>query len=121
MALTFKEVRRLFQVPTSGRVRLGDYDPGWAAHKQFKDLTKDELKARASEFLQRNIADLADAQERLYASDTHSVLIVLQASDRQGRHDQARNVWREPRRGARSLPSRSPRAKSAITTFCGGT
>ena len=60
MALTFKEVRRLFQVPTRGRVRLGDYDPGWAASKQFKDLTKDELKARASEFLQRNIADLAE-------------------------------------------------------------
>jgi hypothetical protein len=70
VALTFKEVRRLFQVPTRGRVRLGDYAPGWAADKQFKDLTKDQLKARAAEFLQQHVADLADAQERLYASDT---------------------------------------------------
>jgi PPK2 family polyphosphate:nucleotide phosphotransferase len=92
VALTFKEVRRLFQVPTRGRVRLGDYDPGWAAHKQFKDLTKDELKARASEVLQRNIADLADAQERLYASDTHSVLIVLQASDAAGKDGTIKHV-----------------------------
>jgi PPK2 family polyphosphate:nucleotide phosphotransferase len=92
VALTFKEVRRLFQVPTRGRVRLGDYDPGWAASKQFKDLTKDELKARASEFLQKNVADLADAQERLYASDTHSVLIVLQASDAAGKDGTIKHV-----------------------------
>jgi PPK2 family polyphosphate:nucleotide phosphotransferase len=92
VALTFKEVRRLFQVPTRGRVRLGGYDPGWAASKQFKDLTKDELKARASEFLQKNVADLADAQERLYASDTHSVLIVLQASDAAGKDGTIKHV-----------------------------
>jgi len=92
VALTFKEVRRLFQVPTSGRVRLSDYDPGWAASKQFKDLTTDQLKARAAEFLQRNVADLADAQERLYASDTHSVLIVLQASDAAGKDGTIKHV-----------------------------
>jgi PPK2 family polyphosphate:nucleotide phosphotransferase len=92
VALTFKEVRRLFQVPTRGRVRLGGYDPGWAASKQFKDLTKDELKARASEFLQKNVADLVDAQERLYASDTHSVLIVLQASDAAGKDGTIKHV-----------------------------
>ena len=92
MALTFKEVGRLFQVPTSGRVRLSDYDPGWAASKQFKDLTKDELKARASDFLQKNVTDLADAQERLYASDTHSVLIVLQASDAAGKDGTIKHV-----------------------------
>jgi PPK2 family polyphosphate:nucleotide phosphotransferase len=92
VALTFKEVRRLFQVPTRGRVRLNDYDPGWAADKQFKELTKDELKARAGEFLRQNIADLRDAQERLYASDTHSVLIVLQASDAAGKDGTIKHV-----------------------------
>ncbi len=92
MALKFKEVRRLFQVPTHGRVRLRDYDPGWAAEKHFKDLTKDELKARAGKFLQENIADLRDAQERLYASDTHSVLIILQASDAAGKDGTIKHV-----------------------------
>lgn len=92
MALTFKEVRRLFQVPTRGRVRLRDYDPGWAAQKQFKDLTKDELKARAKKFLQENIDDLCDAQERLYASDTHSILIVMQAMDAAGKDGTIKHV-----------------------------
>jgi hypothetical protein len=42
---------------------------------------------------------------------------VLQASDRQGRHDQARNVWREPRTGARSLPPEAleRRARSQLS------
>ena len=92
MALTFKEVRRLFQVPTRGRVRLRDYDPGWAAQKEFKDLTKDELKARAKKFLQENIDDLCDAQERLYASDTHSILIVMQAMDAAGKDGTIKHV-----------------------------
>jgi PPK2 family polyphosphate:nucleotide phosphotransferase len=92
VALTFKEARRLFQVPTRGRVQLADYDPGWAGRKEFKELTKDELKARAAAFLQQNVAELADAQERLYASDTHSVLIVLQASDAAGKDGTIKHV-----------------------------
>ena len=92
MALTSKEIRRLFQVPTRGRVRLDDYEPDWNGKKEFKDLTEDELKAHASEVLRKNIADLADAQERLYASDTHSVLIVLQASDAAGKDGTIKHV-----------------------------
>ena len=92
MALTFKDVRRLFQVPPQGRVRLRDYDPGWAARKEFEDLKKTELKARALDFMQNNVAELADAQERLYASDTHSVLIVLQAMDAAGKDGTIKHV-----------------------------
>ena len=92
MALTFKEVRRLCQVPSHGKVRLSDYDPGWAAHDDFKELTKKELKARAVSFLQKNVAELAEAQERLYASDTHSVLMVLQASDAAGKDGTIKHV-----------------------------
>jgi PPK2 family polyphosphate:nucleotide phosphotransferase len=90
--LTFQEIRRLFRVPTTGRVRLQDYKPGWAAHPHFKDLTKSELKARATAFLQQNTEELADAQERLYAADTHSVLIVLQASDAAGKDGTIKHV-----------------------------
>ena len=92
VALTFKEIRTLFQVPDHGRLRLRDYDPGWAGGDEFQDLKKSELKARAMDFLQRNVAELADAQERLYASDTHSVLIVLQASDAAGKDGTIKHV-----------------------------
>jgi PPK2 family polyphosphate:nucleotide phosphotransferase len=92
VALKFKDVRRLFQVPTRGKVRLRDYSPSWAGDKVFQELTKDELKARAAKFLAEKVTDLADAQERLYASDTHSVLIVLQASDAAGKDGTIKHV-----------------------------
>ena len=92
MRLPYKEVRRLFQVPTQGRVRLSDYDPCWVGEDEFKDLSKPELKAHATEVLQKNIAELSNAQERLYASDTYSVLIVLQASDAAGKDGTIRHV-----------------------------
>ena len=85
MALTLKEVRRLFQVPVNNKVRLRDYDPAWAGKKEFRELKGKELKARAAEYLGRNVAELAAAQENLYAADRHSVLIVLQAMDAAGK------------------------------------
>src|SRR5687767_7663428 len=78
MALTFKDVRRLFQVAPGKKVRLRDYDPAWAGKDEFQDLKRKELKARAVEYLERNRAELAAAQENLYAADRHSVLVILQ-------------------------------------------
>jgi polyphosphate kinase 2 (PPK2 family) len=67
------------------KFRLRRHDPGWVGADEFKELRKDELKGRAVELLQKNIADLEAAQELLYASDVHSVLIVLQAMDAAGK------------------------------------
>jgi PPK2 family polyphosphate:nucleotide phosphotransferase len=92
MALTFKEVRKLFQVPPHEKVRLRDYDPKWAGKKEFKELTGKELKARAIDYLQKSAAELAEAQENLYAADSHSVLIVLQAMDAAGKDGTIKHV-----------------------------
>ncbi len=92
MALTFKDLRRLFEVPHDGRVWLKDFDPGWSGRDRFAELTKDELKDRAKTFLDTNLAALTDAQTRLWASDTHSVLIVLQAMDAAGKDGTIKHV-----------------------------
>ena len=90
--LTFKNAERLFRVRPSGRVRLKDHDPGWAGGSEFKELKNDELKARAKSFLQKNLEALAEAQERLYANDIYSVLIVLQAMDAAGKDGTVKHV-----------------------------
>ncbi len=92
MALTFKDVRRLFQAAPDTNVRLRDYDPAWAGKKEFQELTRTELKARAVEYPGRNRAELAEAQENLYAADSHSVLVVLQAMDAAGKDGTIRHV-----------------------------
>ena len=92
MTLTQKEIERLFRVPAKGRIRLKDFDPGWSGRKELKQLGKGEFKARASELLTKNREALNAAQEVLWATDCHSVLVVLQAMDGAGKDGAIRHV-----------------------------
>ena len=92
MALTHADIEALFRVPTHGRVRLKDYDPAWAGRDHFRTLAKDALKARAEAFLRNNLAALSAAQEVLWATDRHAVLVVLQAMDAAGKDGAIKHV-----------------------------
>jgi PPK2 family polyphosphate:nucleotide phosphotransferase len=87
-----KDLLACFRVPPGRRVRLKDHDSGWAQTKELKGLGKDFIKERAREVLEQNLADLAEAQELLYADDRHAVLIVLQAMDAAGKDGTIKHV-----------------------------
>jgi PPK2 family polyphosphate:nucleotide phosphotransferase len=87
-----KDIIDLFRVPTDGKVRLKDHNPGWKQTDEFEDLGKDVLKERAQKTLAENLADLAEAQNLLYADDRYSVLIVLQAMDAAGKDGTIKHV-----------------------------
>jgi PPK2 family polyphosphate:nucleotide phosphotransferase len=91
MALTYRDLEKLFKVPARGRVRLDDFDPGWA-RDHFRDLKSDALKSRAQEYLKTNLSALSAAQQLLWATDRHAVLIVLQAMDAAGKDGTIRHV-----------------------------
>jgi PPK2 family polyphosphate:nucleotide phosphotransferase len=92
VALTYKDVVRLFQVKPGRKFKLKRHDTAWAGGDEFKELRKPELKGRAVEFLRKNTGGLAAAQELLYASDVFSVLIVLQAMDAAGKDGTIKHV-----------------------------
>jgi PPK2 family polyphosphate:nucleotide phosphotransferase len=92
VALTFKDVERRFKVRPGEQVRLKTYDPAWAGDEEFEELRKPELKARAVAYLEENRQSLEDAQQRLWATDTYSVLIVLQAMDAAGKDGAIKHV-----------------------------
>src|SRR4051812_34508320 len=79
-----EDIIKLFRVPAGKAVRLKDYDPGWAQTEEMEGLGKDQIKERARRTLDQNLADLSEAQDRLYADGRYSVLIVLQAMDAAG-------------------------------------
>jgi PPK2 family polyphosphate:nucleotide phosphotransferase len=87
-----KEVLALFRTRPGKKCRLADHDPAWAGTPEMQKLGKDDLKGRASELLAANLEALTRAQELLYASDRHSVLIVLQAMDAAGKDGTIRHV-----------------------------
>ena len=92
MALTIKDIEKHFRVPSKGRFRLKDHDTAWAGGDYFPDLSKDQLKERAQEYLTENLDQLEAAQELLWATDSHSVLIVLQAMDAAGKDGTIKHV-----------------------------
>ncbi len=85
MIASFSQIERLCQVRPGTRVRLSAFDPGWQGQGALRELSRDERKERAQALLDQNIADLAEAQDRLWANDVYSVLLVLQAMDAAGK------------------------------------
>jgi len=81
-----------FRVPPGRKLRLKNHDPGWAQTKEMKELGKDAIKARAQEVLRVNLAELAQAQELLYANDIYAVLVVFQAMDAAGKDGTIKHV-----------------------------
>ena len=49
MALTYKEVERLFQAKPGKKFRLKAHEPDWSANDELKDLSKDELYEKATD------------------------------------------------------------------------
>jgi len=82
----------LFRLKPGKKVRLKDHDTGWAQTKELKELGKDVVKERAREILDKNLEDLAEAQELLYADDRYAILIVLQAMDAAGKDGTIKHV-----------------------------
>jgi len=77
-----------FRVPAGKKPRLKDYDPGWVPKWARTKGGKEEKKAvkkQALEILEENKQKLASMQELLWASDTYTILIILQGMDAAGK------------------------------------
>lgn len=74
-----------FLVQPGSEVDLKKYETEWTATDDAQELGKDFIKERAAEILDETRKQLFAAQELLYASDTHSVLLIFQAMDAAGK------------------------------------
>jgi len=78
-------------IPGKG-VKLKKFGTGWAQNKELIEAGKEAVKARALEILEQNRLDLDSSQELLWASDTYSVLIILQGMDTSGKDGTIKHV-----------------------------
>ena len=77
-----------FRVSAGKEMKLKDHDPCWVPKwAKTKENTegKKAVKRQALEILEENRQKLANMQELLWASDTYSVLIILQGMDAAGK------------------------------------
>ena len=75
-----------FRVTHGKGFRLADYDPGDTLHLDSED------KPRAQQALQKGVQYLAALQDKLYAQDRWSVLLVFQAMDAAGKDGAIKHV-----------------------------
>lgn len=84
-----KRLHRLldpYYVTNGRKFRLSDVDPGDTGG------LKSEFKAEAKALLAEGVRWLADEQERLYAQDRWSVLLIFQAMDAAGKDGTIKHV-----------------------------
>lgn len=90
MTNIFSGIEQQCRVPAGKRIRLADYDTAWSGNDG--KTSKEDRKKLAQELLADDIRDLTESQERLYASDTWSILIVFQALDAAGKDSTIKHV-----------------------------
>jgi len=87
--LTIKDALNLFRVKQDEKIKLRDHDPGWEGDTT---LSEEERRSASAALLEKNIEELADAQGLLYAADSWSVLVILQAMDAAGKDGTVKHV-----------------------------
>ncbi len=88
--MTIKDVLNQFRVPEGSKVKLRDHDPAWETDNE--NLSEEERCRIAAEVLEKNIEELSEAQQLLYAADSWSVLVILQAMDAAGKDGTVKHV-----------------------------
>jgi PPK2 family polyphosphate:nucleotide phosphotransferase len=81
---SLKTLTSRFRVPSGRKVRLKDHPTKW------KGEPRDE--AVAQQLLAQGVRKLSKMQERMYAQDTYSLLIIFQAMDAAGKDGTIRHV-----------------------------
>jgi PPK2 family polyphosphate:nucleotide phosphotransferase len=78
------KLSKLYRIDTGKKFRLKDFDPVSTGHFRSKE--------HAQELLERSIAEMADLQDKLYAQDRWSVLLIFQAMDAAGKDGAIKHV-----------------------------
>jgi PPK2 family polyphosphate:nucleotide phosphotransferase len=89
---TRQRIIRALRVEPGAGANLAGRDTRWTGGGEFDRLSATDLDATAKEVLARGVEQLRDAQELLWASDTHAVLIVFQAMDAAGKDSTIKHV-----------------------------
>lgn len=89
MAVNLREVLDFCRIDPDKKFRLKDHDPAWAGNP---NKPKSERKEFAEKELSQDIDALSSAQELLYASDSWSILVILQAMDAAGKDGTIKHV-----------------------------
>jgi PPK2 family polyphosphate:nucleotide phosphotransferase len=81
-----------FIVNPGDKVKLKDFDSGWAQNEDLKSMGEEASRKVLEGMLEKDRLELAEVQDLLWSSRSHGVLIVLQGMDTAGKDGTIRHV-----------------------------
>jgi PPK2 family polyphosphate:nucleotide phosphotransferase len=115
---TRERILRALRVEPGGSANLAGRDTGWTGGGEFDRLSAAELDATAKALLAQGIDHLSDAQELLWASDSHALLLVFQAMDAAGKDSTIKHVMSGVNpQGVQVVSFRQPSSEELDHTF----
>lgn len=89
MINSLDDLYQMCLVPQDKKFKFKNYDPGWAGDLEIPEKDR---RLHATQLLAQDVESLAKAQDMLYASNTWSVLVILQAMDAAGKDGTIKHV-----------------------------
>jgi PPK2 family polyphosphate:nucleotide phosphotransferase len=86
------EIIREMRVEPGQPANIRGRDAGWRGEEHFPGMDDEDLKPLARQRLDQFVDELFDAQKRLWADDTYSLLLVFQALDAAGKDGTIKHV-----------------------------
>ena len=87
-----KVINSRCRIEKNGTFSLKNHETDWSNTPELEDLSNKKLKKRARNILSDNLKQLSEAQELLYASNKHSLLLIFQAMDAAGKDGTIKHV-----------------------------
>jgi len=81
-----------FRVDPEETFRIEDHSTEWEGNRRLRELGEKGLKKEAKKYIKKNLKQLKQAQELLWASNRRSMLIVFQAMDAAGKDSTIEHV-----------------------------
>ena len=86
------ELLATIRAPTDGSFRLTAHDPAWEGDNTIRFLAGKTLKREAKAYVKAQRERLVESQEKLFADDRFSMLILFQAMDAAGKDGTIKHV-----------------------------
>jgi len=80
------------RAPSDGSFQLAGHDPAWEGTEAIRFLTGKALRKKAKSYVKAQRKRLIESQEKLYADDRFSLLILFQAMDAAGKDSTIEHV-----------------------------
>jgi len=87
-----KEILDRCRVNKKNSFKLADYSTNWIEAEEIEKYGEKKLKKKTKKILKDNLEELSEAQELLYATNKHSVLLIFQAMDAAGKDGTIKHV-----------------------------